>query len=151
MTHLPGKGIDFAPYRGHAGNVNPRSGLIAGAAIAGAVALVLLIAPTEWLADRLDVTGEDATTFLIRRYAASATAALFVATAGLVRGARPHQTGLLALAAWFTVQGVVAMVGVASGTVGGLVWLAVFIDPFIAAWFFALSRTAQRNSTIHHP
>src|SRR5918994_5423725 len=137
---LPRKGIDVIPFRVQDGSVNPRYGLIAGAAVGGAVALVLAIAPASWLADLLDVSGEDATTFLMRRYAASATAALFVATIGTVRGASPQRTGLLAMAIWFGAQGLVAVVGVVSGTVGGLAWVAIFVDPLIAAWFFALSR-----------
>jgi hypothetical protein len=119
-----------------------------GAAIAGAVALVLAIAPTTWLSDLLDVAGHDATSFLIRRYAASATAALFVATTGIVQGTSPHRVGLLALAAWFAVQGVVAVAGLVSGTVGGLAWLAAFIDPLIATWFFTVSRNVQHTSRV---
>jgi hypothetical protein len=148
-THLPEKGIDVTPYSAHAGGVNPRYGLIAGAAIAGAVALVLATAPTTWLADLLDVAGQDATPFLTRRYAASATAALFVATTGIVRGTSPHRAGLLALTTWFAVQGLVAVTGIVSGTVGGLAWLAAVVDPLIATWFFALSRNVQRTSPAH--
>ncbi|HEX6336914.1 MAG TPA: hypothetical protein VFZ85_08170 [Jiangellaceae bacterium] len=129
--------------------MNPRHGLLAGAAIAGTVALVLAIAPTSWLADMLDVAGDDATAFLVRRYAASATAALFVAITGIAQGARPHRAGLLAVAVWFTVQGLVAVVGIVSGTVGGFAWLAAFADPLIAAWFFVLSGNVHRNSSVH--
>jgi hypothetical protein len=146
---LPEKGIDIIPCWVQACTVNPRYGLIAGAVIAGAVALVLATAPASWLADLLDITGEDAATFVMRRYAASATAALFVIATAIVQGASPHRAGLLAFAVWFSVQALVATVGIATGTVGGLAWLAVFIDPLIAAWFFVLSRTVQRDSPVH--
>jgi hypothetical protein len=147
-VRLPEKGIDAIPLWAHAGSVNPRYGLIAGAAIAGFAALVLAIVPAGWLADLLDVAGDDATAFLVRRYAASATAALLVVTASIARGADPQRAVLLALATWFAVQGIVAIVGIATGTVGGLAWLAVVADPLLAAWFFALSRNVQRNSSV---
>lgn len=146
---LPEKGIEVVPLWIQTASVNPRHGLLAGATIAGTVALVLAIAPTSSLADLLNVAGDDATAFLVRRYAASATAALFVAITGIVRGASPHRTGLLAVAVWFSVQGLIAVIGIVSGTVGGLVWLAAFVDPLIAAWFFVLSGNVQRNSPVH--
>lgn len=128
--------------------MNPRYGLIAGAAVAGVVALILAIAPAGWLAGLLDMTDAEATTFLVRRYAASATVALFVATTGIALGATPQRAGLLAVATWFAVQGVVAVWGIVSGTAGGLAWLAVFSDPLIAAWFLALSGKVQ--TAVHH-
>jgi hypothetical protein len=39
-------------------------------------------------------------------------------------------------------------VGIATGTVGGLAWLAIVVDPLVAAWFFDLSRNVQRNSPV---
>ena len=79
--------------------------------------------------------GADATSFLVRRYAASATAALFVVTTAIARRTNPQRAALLGFATWFGVQGVVAIWGVGTGTVGGLAWVAVFADPLIAAWF----------------
>jgi hypothetical protein len=95
----------------------------------------------------LDTSGADATTFLVRRYGASATAALAVTTAIIARGGAPQRAALLGVAAWFGGQAVVAVWGLASGTVGGLAWLAVFADPLIAAGFLALSARAQNGST----
>jgi hypothetical protein len=115
--------------------VNPRYGLPVGAAIAAGVGLFLAIAPMSWLEELLDVRGADATSFLVRRYAASATAALFVVTTAIARRTNPQRAALLGFATWFGVQGVVAILGVASGAVGGLAWLAVLADPLIAAWF----------------
>jgi hypothetical protein len=112
-----------------------------------AVALVLAIAPAGWMAELLDVASADATAFLTRRYAASATAALFVVTIAVMRGGSPRRAGLLALATWFAVQGVVAVVGLVSGTVGGLAWAAVLADPLLAAWFLVLARNVQRDSS----
>jgi hypothetical protein len=119
--------------------VNPRYGLRVGVAIAAGVGLFLAIAPTSWLEELLDVRGADATSFLVRRYAASATAALFVITTAIARRTNPQRAALLGFATWFGVQGVVAILGVGTGTVGGLAWLAVFADPLIAAWFLMWS------------
>lgn len=145
MICLPDKGIVFMSFRIHTSGVNPRYGLLAGAVVSGTAALALGIAPAGWLADLLDLAAEDAAAFLMRRYAASATAALFVATIGLVRGISPQRAGLLALSTWFAVQGLVAIVGVISGTVGSLAWLVVFVDPLLAAWSFVLSRKVQQG------
>lgn len=119
--------------------------------IAGVVALVLMVLPTGWLTGLLDIADQDATAFLVRRYAVSATAALCVATAAIARGASAQRTGLLALATWFAVQAAVAVWGIASETAGGLTWVAVAADPLIAVWFYALSRRTQRNKAQARP
>ena len=125
--------------------MNPRYGLTVGAAIAAGVGLFLAIAPTSWLEELLEVRGADATSFLVRRYAASATAALFVVTTAIARRTNPQRAALLGFATWFGVQGAVAIWGVGTGTVGGLAWVAVFADPLIAAWFLMWSsRVANR-------
>ena len=123
--------------------MHPRHGLITGASIAGVVAVVLAFAPTDWLAELLAVDGPDATTFLVRRYAASATAAVFVATASIARRAEPRRASLYALATWFGVQGAVAVAGVLSSTVGGLVWVAIVADPALALWFLTLTKRVE--------
>jgi hypothetical protein len=120
--------------------MNPRYGAIAGAVIAASVAMVLAVAPAGWLADMLGVSGHDATTFLIRRYAASATAALAVVTIAAARRTDPTRAVLLGLGTWFGVQAVTAWWGTLAGEVGGFAWLAVVADPLIAAWFLLLSR-----------
>jgi hypothetical protein len=120
--------------------MNPRYGVIAGAAIAAMAALVLAVVPTAWLADMLDVAGRDATTFLVRRYAASATAALAVVTIATARRTDPYRAALLGLSTWFGVQAGAAWWGVISGAVGGFAWLAMVADPLIAAWLLLLSR-----------
>jgi len=125
--------------------MTPRSGLIMGAAFAALVALVLAFAPADWLAGLLGVSGADATSFLVRRYAASATAALFVSTAAIARQTAPSRAALLALSAWFGVQGLVAVWGIASGHVGGLAWIAIVADPLIAGWFIALSAKVAKG------
>ena len=63
--------------------------------MAALVAVVLAIAPAVWLADMLDVAGQDATTFLLRRYAASATAALAVVAIATVWRTDPWRAVLL--------------------------------------------------------
>ena len=131
--------------------MNPRHGLTAGAVIAAVVGLFLAVASAAWFEGLLDVSGADATTFLVRRYEASATVALFVVTAAIGLQANPQRAVLLALSAWFGVQGVVALSGVVSGTVGGLAWAAVFADPLIAAWFFALSGRFERSPSSDLP
>jgi hypothetical protein len=125
--------------------MTPRSGLIVGAALAALVALVLAFVPADWLAGLLSVSGADATSFLVRRYGASATAALFVSTAAIVLKTAPSRAALLALSAWFGVQGLVAIWGIAFGSVGGLAWLAVVADPLIAGWFIALAAKVAKD------
>ena len=125
--------------------MTPRSGLIVGAALAALVALVLAFVPADWLAGLLDVSGADATSFLVQRYGASATAALFVSTAAIAQQTAPSRAALLALSAWFGVQGLVAIWGIALGHVGGLAWVAVVADPLIAGWFIALSVKAAKD------
>ena len=137
---LPVQGIDTDTAAVHAGAVNPRHGVFAGAAMAVLAGAVLAIAPVTWLEAMLAVDGQDATTFLIRRYAASATAALAVVAAGTAGRMDPRRAVLLGLSTWFAVQGVTAWWGVASGAVGGFAWVAVVADPLIAAWFLFLSR-----------
>jgi hypothetical protein len=124
--------------------MNPRYGVIAGAAIAALAALVLTVVPVAWLADMLDVAGRDATTFLLRRYAASATAALAVVTIATARRTDSRRAALLGLSTWFGVQAVTAWWGVISAAVGGLAWLAMVADPLIAAWFLLLARRSPR-------
>jgi hypothetical protein len=124
--------------------MNPRYGVIAGVAIAALAAMVLAVAPTAWLADMLDVGDRVATTFLVRRYAASATAALAVVTIATARHTDPTRAVLLGLSTWFGVQAVTAWWGVVAGAVGGFAWLATVADPLIAAWFLLLSRKTSR-------
>ena len=75
--------------------MTPRSGLTMGAAFAALVALVLAFVPADWLAGLLGVSGADATTFLVQRYGASATAALFVLTAAIACQTVPSRAALL--------------------------------------------------------
>jgi len=124
----------------HAGAVNPRYALVAGAAMAALVSVVLASVPVTWLEDMLDTAGTEATSFLVRRYAASATAALAVVTFGILRGADPRRAGLLGLGTWFGVQALTAWWGVILGSVGGFAWAAVVADPLLAGAFLILSR-----------
>jgi hypothetical protein len=124
--------------------MNPRYGVLAGAALAAAVAVVLVSVPVAWLAEMLGVAGHDATTFLVRRYAASATAALAVVAAATVRRTDPVRAASLGLAVWFGVQAVTAWWGVMTGVVGAFAWLAVVADPLLAAWFLFLTRGDRR-------
>lgn len=144
---LPWQGMVTILRTAHARFVNPRLGLIAGAVISGVVALVLAISPAGWLENLLAVSGRDATGFLVRRYGASATAALCVATGAIALGLDPRRAALRALAAWFGVQAAVALWGVTTGAVGGLAWLAVLADPLLGAWFFALSAKAEHRAS----
>jgi hypothetical protein len=130
--------------------MNPRYGVLAGAAIAAVVAAVLAVVPAAWFGDMLDVEGRDATTFLVRRYAASATAALAVVTIATARRTDPMRAVLLGLSTWFGVQTVTAWLGIIAGAVGGFAWLAVLADPLIAAWFLLLSRTSPRPTASPH-
>jgi hypothetical protein len=125
--------------------MTPRFGLITGAALTSFVALVSAFVPVDWLAGMLGVSGVDATSFLLRRYGGSATAALCVSTAAIARHAAPARAALLALSAWFSVQGLVALWGLAFGQVGGLAWVAVVADPLIARWFIALSAKVDKG------
>jgi hypothetical protein len=99
--------------------MSPRYGLVIGAAMATLAAVALAGVPVSWLEAMLDTAGGEATTFLVRRYAASATAALAVVTVGIVRRARPRRAALLGLSTWFGVQAVTAWWGIISGLVGG--------------------------------
>jgi hypothetical protein len=123
--------------------MNPRYGVVAGAAIAALAAAVLAVAPAAWLADMLGAEGNDATTFLIRRYGASATAALAVVAIATARRADPRRAVLLGLTIWFGVQALTAWWGLITGAVGGFAWLAMAADPLIAAWFLFLSRRSD--------
>ena len=125
--------------------INPATGVAVGAVLAAGIAVVLLIAPVAWFEDLLDATRADLGAFLVRRYAASATAALFVMALGTARSNRPRRVALQALATWFGVQGAIAVWGIASGSVGGLTWLAVVADPSIAAAFLMLARRADEH------
>jgi hypothetical protein len=130
--------------------MNPRYGVMAGAAIAALVAVVLAVVPAAWLADMLDVADRDATTFLVRRYAASATVALAVVTIATAWRTDPTQAVLLGLGMWFGVQAATAWWGVIAGAVGGFARLAAVADPLIAAWFLLLSRTSPRLTASPH-
>jgi hypothetical protein len=142
---LPHEGIDPDGVTVHAQRMNPRHGVIAGATIAALVAVVLVVTPAAWLADML-VAGPDATTFLLRRYAASATAALAVVTIATARHTDPKRAVLLGLSTWFGVQTVTAWWGIIGGAVGGFAWLAMFADPLVAAWFLFLSRKSSSRA-----
>jgi hypothetical protein len=126
--------------------VNPRHVIVAGMVLTGGVALALAVLPTRWLTSLLDVDGPAATAFLVRRYAVSATAALYVTLAGIVRHSSPERTALRALATWFGVQGVVALLGLLTGDVGGMAWVAAAVDPLLAAGFLVASRGAASTS-----
>lgn len=86
--------MDAAATAVHSWPVNPRHCLVVGATAAALAAVVLATAPATWLADMLDVDGGDATTFLVRRYAASATAALAVVTVAILRRTDPRRAVL---------------------------------------------------------
>jgi hypothetical protein len=129
-----------------AGTVNPRHGLLTGAAMAVFAATVLATAPVTWLEDLLAASGHDATTFLVRRYAASATAALAVAAIAVARHTNARRALLLGLSTWFGVQAVAAWWGLATGTVGGFAWVAMIADPFLAVWFLLLARKEHRTA-----
>jgi hypothetical protein len=120
--------------------VGQRRAILAGLVLTGGVAVALAALPTRWLASLLAVDGPAATTFLVRRYAVSATAALCVVALGILRDRGPERTVLLALATWFGVQGLVALLGLVAGDVGGAAWVAVVADPGLAAAFLAASR-----------
>jgi hypothetical protein len=145
---IPSEGMDRAAVVVQAGAVIPRYGLVAGATMTALVAVVLASVPVTWLEGMLDTAGAEATTFLVRRYAASATAALAVVTIGIVRCADPRRAALLGLGTWFGVQAVTAWWGVISGSVGGFAWAAVVADPLLAAAFLILSR---RSPSSAHP
>jgi len=127
--------------------MQPRTSLTIGATLAGAVALVFAFVPADLLADRLALAPDDAATFLVRRYAASATAAVAVTSLGIARGQEPERSALFGLATWFAVQALAAVVGLATGTVGGVAWLAVVADPVLAAGFAILGRRACRPAS----
>lgn len=128
---------------------NPRLGLHVGVALAALVSLILAFTPANWLGEMLSVSGDGATSFLVRRYGASATAALAVGCLQVARGAHGEHAALQSFATWFAGQGLVAIHGVATGTVGGFAWLAVFADPALAAWFLLLAlRPASRTPPV---
>jgi hypothetical protein len=122
--------------------MQPRTALTIGATLAGAVALVFALVPADWFAGLLALAPEDAATFLARRYAASATAAVAVTSLGIARGREPERSALFGLATWFAVQALAAVVGLATDTVGGVAWLAVVADPMLATGFAILARRA---------
>lgn len=123
-----------------------RFGLIVGAALTGGVAIFLAFVPTDWLAQMMGVSAEDAAEFLLRRYGASATAALSALLIVLLRGASAIRAAYMALALWFAVQGAVAIWGLSTGIAGGLAWVALVADPAIAALLLILwARSAPRN------
>lgn len=109
--------------------------------------MALAVLPASTLGSLLDVDGPAATAFLVRRYAVSATAALCVAIIGLARTSSPERAALLAVATWFAGQGIVALLGLATGDVGGLAWVAVVADPLLAAVFLVASRRAGSKSS----
>ncbi|MDP4510542.1 hypothetical protein [Nonomuraea turcica] len=127
--------------------MNSRRVLVAAAVLTGGVAVALAVLPTSMLGSLLDVDGPAATAFLVRRYAVSATAALCVAIIGIARRSSPERAALLAVATWFAVQGIVALLGLATGDVGGLAWVAVVADPLLAAGFLLASRGAGSRSS----
>jgi hypothetical protein len=112
--------------------------------MAAFVASVLAFAPAAWLGEMLHVSGDAATSFLVRRYGASATAALFVVCLSVGRGAQGERAAVLGLGTWFGGQGLAAIHGVATGAVGGFAWLAIIADPALAAWFVVLTKRHSR-------
>jgi hypothetical protein len=139
---IPEEGIDSIPPEHHPAVVNSRRLLLAAAVLTGGVAAALAVLPTSTLGSLLDVDGEAATAFLVRRYAVSATAALCVAIVGLTRTSTPDRAALLAVATWFAGQAIVALLGLATGDVGGLAWAAAFADPLLATMFLTASLAA---------
>jgi hypothetical protein len=108
--------------------------------MAALAAVVLATVPVSWFEALLDTAGGEATTFLVRRCAASVTAALAVVAVGILRRTDPPRAVLLGLSTWFGVQAVTAWWGIISGWVGGFAWAAVAADPLLAAGFLILSR-----------
>ena len=109
--------------------------------------MALAVLPPSILRSLLDADGPATTAFLVRRYAVSATAALCVAIIGIARTSSPERAALLAVATWFAVQGIVALLGLATGDVGGLAWVTVVADPLLAAGFLVASRGAGSRSS----
>jgi hypothetical protein len=139
------EGIDSAAAAVQAG-VMVRFGLVVGAAMATLAAVVLAGVPVSWLEAMLDTAGGDASTFLVRRYAASSTAALAVVTVGIVRRTDPRRAVLLGLGTWFGMQAATAWWGVISESAGGFAWAAVVADPLLAAAFLILSRQSRNTA-----
>jgi hypothetical protein len=127
--------------------MQPRTALTIGATLAGAVALVVALVPADRLAGLLALAPDDAATFLLQRYAASATAAVAVTSLGIARGQAPERSALFGLATWFAVQALAVVVGLATGTVGGVAWLAVVADPVLATGFAVLARRAGQSAS----
>ena len=119
--------------------MEPRHGLAVGSLVATVAAAVFMLAPVSWFGDVLEVSGDDASRFLVRRYASSATAALAVVAIGAWREIGSLRATLLGFAAWFGVQGSIAIWGLVAGTVGGVAWLAAVADPLLCAWFSFLA------------
>ncbi len=123
-----------------------RGALTLGAVAAAGGTAFTALAPTDWMAAQLAIAdGDEAATFLLRRFAASATAGLGVTAVAALRGAPAPTAALAGLSTWFAVQALTAWTGLATGTVGGVARFSAVFDPAMAAAFALAARRSGHD------
>ncbi len=94
------------------------------------VAAIAMIVTPSGIAALFGLELGSAGDFMTRRYGAAGIVGLGVAL--WLSADRPAASAVLGgVAAWFFVQGGAAIEGLASGTVSGLAWLVIFVDPVL--------------------
>jgi hypothetical protein len=122
-----------------------RAALVLGTAAALGGTAFLVVAPPAWMAAQLELAEADASAFLLRRFAASATAGLAVTGVSALRGVDARPAALAGLAAWFGGQALTAFGGLVSGTVGGVARFSAVLDPAMAAVLGLAAHRARQD------
>lgn len=116
-----------------------------GAVVLAAVALMMLLAPAA-IGSVFGVDSSSGGDFLARRYGASGIAAL-AAALWAAPGGNARRTVLIALAAWFAVQAVVVIAGLATSLVSPLGLVAAISDSFLCAASVLGARWVSRSAS----
>ena len=119
--------------------------LRAGAVILAGVALAMLLAPAT-IGSLFGVDSSSGGDFLARRYGASGMAAL-AAALWTAPGDNARRTVLIALAAWFAVQAIVVVIGLATSLVSTLGLVAAISDSLLCATAIVVARWAGDSPT----
>ncbi|WP_350333964.1 hypothetical protein [Coralliovum pocilloporae] len=112
----------------------------------GAAVLLFGFFPAQWTASLLGIAPEDAADVTLKRYGASASAALLVLTICAFRNIAFQRALLLGFATWFCGQALAAAWAALTLDTGPYLWLALVADPALTLWFFRLFwRTGKQD------
>lgn len=124
--------------------------LIFGSLAMASASLLFGFFPARWTATLLQVPPDYAVDLLLKRYAASASAAILALTLCALWHIPFKRSLLLGFSIWFIAQAFAAGWGLIAYEAGGFAWLAVLADPLLSLWFFTMFIWSGRDAMPQH-